>query len=45
MSAVAPRIENDVSDVSRINHACHFAWQAQYLARLEGECCYSAHQS
>ena len=22
---------------------CHFAWQAQYLVRLEGECCCSAH--
>ena len=43
MSPVAPRIVNDVSYVSRINHGCHFAWQGQYLVRLEGECCYSAH--
>ena len=43
MSAVAPRIVNDVSYVSRINHACHFAWQAQYLVRLEYESCCSAH--
>ena len=34
MSAVAPRIVNDVSYVSGINHACHFAWQVQYLVRV-----------
>ena len=28
---VAPRIVNDVSHVTGINHACHFTWQAQYL--------------
>ena len=42
---VAPRIVNDVSYVMRINHEIHFAWQAQYLVRLEGvgvDCC-SAH--
>ena len=33
---VAPRIVNDVSYVMRINHEIHFAWQAQYLVRLEG---------
>ena len=33
---VAPRIVNDVSSVMRINHEIHFAWQAQYLVRLEG---------
>ena len=32
---VAPRIVNDVSYVSRINHDIHCAWQAQYLVRLE----------
>ena len=31
----APRIENDVSYVTRINHEIHFAWQAQYLLKLE----------
>ena len=31
----APRIVNDVSCVTRINHGIHFAWQAQYLLRLE----------
>ena len=43
MSAVAPHIVNDVSYGTGINHACHFAWQAQHLVRLEGECCCSAH--
>ena len=33
---VAPRIVNDVSYVMCINHEIHFAWQAQYLVRLEG---------
>ena len=28
---LAPRIVNDVSYVTRINHEMHFAWQAQYL--------------
>ena len=28
---VAPRIVNDVSYVTDINHASHFTWQAQYL--------------
>ena len=37
---VAPRIVNDVSYVMWINHEIHFAWQAQYLVRLEGvDCC------
>ena len=40
---VAPRIVNDVSYVTGINHACHFALQAQYLVRLEGDACCSAH--
>ena len=31
----APRIVNDVSCVTRINHEIHFAWQAQYLVKLE----------
>ena len=30
---VAPRIVNDVSYVSRIDHDTDFAWQAQYLVR------------
>ena len=32
---LAPRILNDVSYVTRINHEMHFAWQAQYLVKLE----------
>ena len=32
---VALRIVNDVSYVMRINHEIHFAWQAQYLLRLD----------
>ena len=27
---------NDVSYVTKMNHASHFAWEAQYLERLEG---------
>ena len=37
------RIVNDVSNSMRINHEIHFAWQAQYLVRLEGVDCCSAH--
>ena len=40
---VAPRVLNDVSYVMRINHDIPFAWQAQYLVRLEGESCRFAH--
>ena len=32
---VALRIVNDVSYAMRINHEIHFAWQAQYLLKLE----------
>ena len=39
----APRIVNDVSCATRINHGIHFAWQAQYLVRLEGDIACSAH--
>ena len=39
---VARRIVNDLSYVRRINHEIHFAWQAQYLVKLEGDsCCYA----
>ena len=34
---VVSRIVNDVSYVMRINDAIHFAWQAQYLVKLEGD--------
>ena len=34
---VAPRIGNEVSYVTQISDDIHFAWQAQYLVRLEGD--------
>ena len=40
---VALRIVNDVSYVMPINHEKPLAWQAQYLVRLEGDSCCSAH--
>ena len=40
---VAPRIVNDVSYVMWINREIHFAWQAQYFGKLEGDVCCSAH--
>ena len=40
---VAPRIVNDNSYVMRINHEIEFAWQAQYLVKLEGDVCCFAH--
>ena len=43
MLTVAPRIVNDFSNVMCINHEIYFAWQAQYLVRLEGVDCCSAH--
>ena len=43
MSPVAPRIVNDVSCGTDMNHESHFAWQVQYLVTLEDESCCSAH--
>ena len=43
MTHVAPRIVNNVSVVSRINHEIHFAWQAKYLVSLDNDTCCSAH--
>ena len=43
MTLLAPRILNDVSCVTRINHEIHFAWQAQYLVRFEVDFACSAH--
>ena len=40
---VAPRIVNDVSYVTDINHESHFTSQAQHLVSLEGDACCSAH--
>ena len=42
MRSVAPRIVNDISYVTRITHEIHFAWQAQYLVKLEDDSCCSA---
>ena len=43
MLTVAPRIVSNVSYVTRSNHEIHFAWQAQYLVKWEGDSCCSAH--
>ena len=52
MSPVAPHIGNDVSHarigndvphVTRITDDIHFGWRAQYLVKLEGDSCCSAH--
>ena len=43
MTPVAPRIVNNVSYVTRINHESLFAWQAQYSVMLEKHLCCSAH--
>ena len=43
LTLLAPRILNDVSYVTRINHEMHFAWQAQYLVRFEVDFPCSAH--
>ena len=40
--SVALRNVNDVSYAMRINHEIHFAWQAQYLVKLEAAFCCSA---
>ena len=40
---VALGIVNDVSYAMRMNHEIHFAWQAQYLVKLEADACCSAH--
>ena len=37
MTHVAPRIINNVSFVSRINHEIHFSWQAQYLVSWDND--------
>ena len=37
------RIVNSVSYVTKSSHDSHFAWQAQYLVRLEEATCYSSH--
>ena len=41
---LAPRIVNDVSCVTRINHGIHFAWRAQYLVKLECDFSWQVHR-
>ena len=36
MTSLSPRIGNEVSHVTQIIDDVHFAWQAQYLVRLQG---------
>ena len=43
MTPVAPRIGNDVSYARTIQQSSHFSWQGQYLVRLDGDTCCSAH--
>ena len=43
MTLVAPRIENSVSCVKRVDHESLFSWQAQYLVSLDNDTRYSAH--
>ena len=43
MTPVAQRIGNDVSYVRTIKKSSHSVWQAQYLVRLDGDTCCSAH--
>ena len=43
MTLLAPRIGNDVSYVTRITDGIHFAWQVQYLVKMDCDSCCSAH--
>ena len=43
MTFVSPRIVNDVSYLMRMNHEILFAWEAQYLVKVEDDLCCSAH--
>ena len=43
MTLLALRIGNDVSYVMCINDEIHFAWQAQYLVKLESDSWCFAH--
>ena len=43
VTSLAPRIGNEVSYVTQIIDDIHFAWQAQYLVRLEGAFTCSTH--
>ena len=42
---LAPRIGNELSYVTQIIDDIHFAWQAQYLVKLDGDfCCAAQHR-
>ena len=43
VTLVAARLVNDLSYLMWINHEIHFAWQAQYLVKLDCDSCCSAH--
>ena len=43
VTSLSPRIGNEVSYVTQIIDDVHFAWQAQYLVRLEGGFTCSTH--
>ena len=43
MTLLAPRVGNDVSNVTQIIDDMHFAWQVQYLVRLGGDFTCSTH--
>ena len=43
LTLLAPRIGNDVAYVMQIVDDLDFAWQAQYLVRLEGDLTCSTH--
>ena len=43
LTLLALRIGNEISYETRIKHEIHFAWQAQYLLRLEVDIACSAH--
>ena len=43
MTLLPPCIGNEVLYVTQIIDNIHFAWQAQYLVRLEGEFTWSMH--
>ena len=43
MPLLAPRIGNEVAYVTQIIDDLHFAWQAQYLVRLQAAFACSAH--
>ena len=40
---VSLRIKNDISYAMGINYEKHFAWQVQYLLKLDAAFCGSAH--